>query len=426
MSRNWHPHRFALARDTATFARRWPGKLAVASTLVAIPTALLLASLTRGSYIDDSWMAVLALAVLGVSYLLSRRLLATVLIAAVVVGLTAVSIVPRPATAHTGENEVLAALDAVRDVGMLTNFRSIEVAIVDLDATYPVQFGGLGADEAMRFEVGSLTKAMTGLVIADAVERGEIRMDVPISTYLPGLTGSRAGSVTLQELVTHTAGYAPFGPTALSRGFWAAPVGRNFFSTDLTELISEVRDGTLDTRGDYLYSSLGASAAGMAVASAVGMSYPDLMRTRLFEPLGMSSTAVENDTNAVEGGWSKSGIPVEPWILGADAPSGGVVSTAKDLAKLATALLDETAPGMAALDSTTTAGQADTSIGVFWHSSTSATGHIVTWHTGQTGGYSTYFGIDRDARTAVILLSDVSNPAISDIGIHLLEERNSR
>ncbi|EAR24589.1 hypothetical protein A20C1_10941, partial [marine actinobacterium PHSC20C1] len=379
-----------------------------------------------GSYIDDSWIAVLALAVLGVSYLLSRRLLVTVFIAAIVVGMTAVSIVPRPALAHSGDNEVLAELDTVRDRGMLTNYRDLEVAIVDLDATHQVQFGGLGADESTRFEVGSLTKAMTGLVISDAVERGEIRMDVPISTYLPELAGARAGTVTLQELVTHTAGYAPFGPTALSRGFWAAPVGRNFFSTELTELISEVRDGTLDTRGNYLYSSLGASAAGMAVASAIGVSYPDLMRTRLFEPLGMMSTAVENDANAVEGGWSKSGLPVEPWVLGADAPSGGVVSTASDLAKLAAALLEGTAPGMAALDPTTPAGQSDTSIGVFWHSSTSATGQVTTWHTGQTGGYSTYFGIDRDARTAAILLSDVSNPAISDIGIHLLAERNSK
>ena len=47
---------------------------------------------------------------------------------------------------------------------------------------------------------------MTGLVIADAVERGEVRMNVPVSTYLPQLAGSRAGTVTLHELVTHTAG----------------------------------------------------------------------------------------------------------------------------------------------------------------------------------------------------------------------------
>ena len=49
-----------------------------------------------------------------------------------------------------------------------------------------------------------MTKAMTGLVIADAVSRGEIRMDAPVATYLPQLDGSPAGAATIHELVTHT------------------------------------------------------------------------------------------------------------------------------------------------------------------------------------------------------------------------------
>ena len=55
-------------------------------------------------------------------------------------------------------------------------------------------------------------------------------------------------------------------------------------------------------------------------------------------------------------------------------------------------------------------------------SPTWSTGQTITWHTGQTGGYTTYFGIDRADGTAVILLSDVSNPAISDLGRELLAD----
>jgi CubicO group peptidase (beta-lactamase class C family) len=77
------------------------------------------------------------------------------------------------------------------------------------------------------------------------------------------------------------------------------------------------------------------------------MRYPDLMRIRLFEPLGMSHTAIEVDDALVAGGESATGLPAQPWVMDAYAPGSAAVSTTGDLAKLATALLDGTAPGMA-------------------------------------------------------------------------------
>ena len=421
MSRIRRSFRAALARDSSTFARRWPGKLLVAAVLVAVPAALLLRSILGGSYIDDSWIAVLAALTLVVAYAVSRRLLPTVLVVALVVGVTSLGMAPQVASTRTGDDTLLARVESER-AGALSGFRDLAVATVDLDAATPVRFAGLGADETTRMEIGSLTKAMTGLVIADAVERGELRLDAPVATYLPQLHGSEAGTVTMRELVTHTAGYVAFGPETTARGFWAAPLGQNFFSTDVAQLIEEARAGTLDTRGTYVYSTLGAATAGLAVAAATGMSYPELMRTRLFEPLGMTDTAVETDRNAVDGGWSASGLPVEPWVLGAYAAGGGVVSTAHDLTVFAAALLDGSAPGLAAMDPVAPAGADDTRVGMFWHVSDWSTGQTVTWHTGQTGGYTTYFGIDRADRTAVIVLSDVSNPASSDLGRDLLAD----
>jgi hypothetical protein len=76
---------------------------------------------------------------------------------------------------------------------MLAGHHDVAVAEVDLDAAQPVRLAGIGADATTPMEVGSMTKAMTGLVIADAVRRGEIRMDAPVAIYLPQLTGSPAG-----------------------------------------------------------------------------------------------------------------------------------------------------------------------------------------------------------------------------------------
>ena len=117
-------------------------------------------------------------------------------------------------------------------MGWLAGYHDVAVAEVDLDAAQQVRLAGIGADDTTVMEVGSMTKAMTGLVIADAVRRGEIRMDAPVSTYLPQLKGSPAGTATMHELVTHTAGYAEFGAATLRRAAWKAPLGRGFLTAD--------------------------------------------------------------------------------------------------------------------------------------------------------------------------------------------------
>ena len=90
---------------------------------------------------------------------------------------------------------------------------------------------------------------------------------------------------------------------------------------------------------------------------------------------------------------------------------------------LATALLNGTAPGMAALEPTTPTDRSNTRIGSFWWTTIwGATGQTITHHAGQTGGYAAYLGLDRTGGKAVIVLSDVANDA-SDLGSHLLATR---
>jgi CubicO group peptidase (beta-lactamase class C family) len=73
----------------------------------------------------------------------------------------------------------------------------------------------------------------------------------------------------------------------------------------------------------------------------------------------------------------------QPWIFHAYAPAGAALSTAEDLAKLATAILNGTAPGMEALRPTTPTLAAATSIGDFCAVSTWRNGQTVTWHNGK-------------------------------------------
>ncbi len=375
-----------------------------------------------GRYADDSWKALLMLGVLLASYLATRRLLLTVLIGTVTVALASWVLAPDLATDRNGDRAVLTHLDHQASMGTLAGYQDVAVAEVDLDSTKPVRLAGIGADDTTPMELGSITKALTGLVIADAVRRGEIRMDDPVAIYLPQLEGSPAGTVTMRELVTHTAGYAEFGGATLRRAAWKAPLGLNFFTSTMAQTTKEARTQELSNRGDYAYSTLGSAIAGQAAAAAADMSYPDLMRTRLFEPLGMHDTAIAVDDTLLDGGRSATGLPVQPWVMDGYAPGAASVSTTGDLAKLATALLDGTAPGMAALEPTTATDQSNSRIGAFWQISTWGTGQTITSHAGQSGGYAAYIGLDRLRHKAVIVLSDVANDA-GDLGSQLLAHR---
>ena len=273
------PLRSLLARDSVTFARRWPGKLLVAVVLVLIPATLVTLSVIGdryGRYADDSWKALLMLVVLAGSYLATRRLALTVLIGAVTVAVTSWVLAPNLAAARNGDPTVLAHLDHQASMGWLAGYHSVAVAEVDLEAAQQVRLAGIGADETTVMEVGSMTKAMTGLVIADAVRRGEIRMKAPVSTYLPQLKGSPAGAVTMSELVTHTAGYTEFGAATLRSAVWKAPLGLGFFTADSAQMTKETKEQSLDGRGRYRYSTLGSAIAGQAVAAATHLSYPGL------------------------------------------------------------------------------------------------------------------------------------------------------
>lgn len=418
------PVRVLWVRDTKSFARGWKGKLLVAGVLAGMPALMTLQSYATDRWIDDSWTVLLMVGALATIYLAALRLLVTLVLASVVVVVAMAMLAPELSTGRNGDPLLLAQLADQERLGVLAGQHDLAVAEVDLNASRPVRLAciGAGTSSATPMEVGSLTTVMTGLVIADSVRRGEMDLNAQVSTYLPQLDGSRAGQVTMRELVTHTAGYANIGAASMRRALWTAPLGRGFLNADPKQMMADVRAGNLETRGTYVYSNLGAATAGQAVAAAAGMSFPELMRGRLFRPLRMNDTGTQTWHPLVAGGHSTSGLPIHPSVFDANAyaPAGAVVSTAKDLATLAAAILKGTAPGLDALTATTATDEGSTGIGEFWLRSSWVTGQTITWLDGLTAGYASYFGLDLRNRRAVIVLSDVGNPATTDLGVNLL------
>ena len=407
--------------DTLRSGTNWRRR----SLLVLVPVALVAAAVLQsaGSWMDDSWTVLLlavALLVVGVA---SRRLLLTVIVAtATVLAATAV-MAPRLASTPHGDPGLTAQLQDLTKSGALRGFQDLAVSEVDLSGSKPVRQASIGSLTASSpMEIGSITKALTGLVVEDAVTRGELSLSSPVSTYLPELAGSAAGSVTMRELITHHGGYPQFDGSSMRRAILSGPFGAQFLTSDRAETLADAKRASLTTRGSYVYSSLGAAVAGQAAAKAAGLTYPDLMRTRLFEPLAMTHTSIPTTTSPAVPGRSASGLPTQTWHVDGYAPAGAAVSTAHDLTLLATALLDGTAPGLRALDPLDSGETTNTKVGGFWQVSHWDNGQTITWHNGQTSGHTAYLGLDRGAGKAVILLADVARDDVTDTGVRLLSQ----
>ena len=198
--------------------------------LLAVPALMIARSYAADRWIDDSWTVLLMAAVLVSGYLVSQRLLVSLLVASVLVAVVMWTVAPRLAGDRQGDPRVLAQIASQQRLGMLSGQHDLAVAEVEPGSVTPVRLATVGADltPTTPMEVGSLTKAMTGLVVADSIRRGELGWNEPVATHLPDLEGVRAGRITIGELVTHTGGYANFGTASTYRALWSAPLGRGF------------------------------------------------------------------------------------------------------------------------------------------------------------------------------------------------------
>ncbi|MDQ0680439.1 CubicO group peptidase (beta-lactamase class C family) [Arthrobacter pascens] len=261
------------------------------------------------------------------------------------------------------------------------------------------------------FEIGSISKAITGLLYADACDRGEVRPSTALGEMLP-LADCPAAHLTLAAVSTHASGL-PRLPQAgdtwkRTYGLWRH--GRNPYGETLAELLLQARTVRLKSPRPR-YSNLGFELLGHAVAAGAGLGFQGLLADRLRNPLGLTSMYVpaaagELGPHALSG-TSRRGSALQPWVGEALGPAGGILATIGDLAALARALLDGSAPGTSALDPVANFAGPAARIGAGWMT-LEAKGRTITWHNGATGGFCSWMGLDRDAGTGVVLLSAVS------------------
>ncbi len=252
------------------------------------------------------------------------------------------------------------------------------------------------------------------MLLADAIDRGEVSLDTTIVALLPGGAGTGFGSISLRELCTHTSGLPrlPRGVAMFLRAERFLLLGTDpYRGTTPSGVLRVAARQRLWGRGQFRYSNLGGAVLGQLLALGAGADYGPLMTDRIFAPLRMAASAVADPQRTAPPGWSSMGRRRPPWTMGGYAPAGGATSTLGDMARLAVALLDGSAPGNGSLipiEGVATGGPNRTR-GMFWViESLPGTKSQMVWLNGQTGGYSSFIGLVPRSGRAVIVLANVA------------------
>lgn len=314
----------------------------------------------------------------------------------------------------------------------------IVIGVVEPGGRRIVAYGTMAAGEKRAvdgntvFDIGSVTKVFTALLLADMVQRGKMALGDPAAQYLPAedvTLPERAGrKITLTDLATHTSGL-PLRATNLPSKDELNPYAG--YSVDLLYRFVSSFTLTRDIGSQYEYSNVGYGLLADVISRRAKLSYRECLRTRITEPLGMHDTAVEL-TPAMKGrlaaGYSIELAPVRNWEWGPALEGAGALhSTTNDLLRFMEALLGYTnsslSLAMKAMSETRRPGgiEPSTHIALAWNVLVNHE-HEIIWKNGSVGGYRTFLGYDPKARIGVVALANAQTPVgADDIGLHLLQ-----
>lgn len=291
----------------------------------------------------------------------------------------------------------------------------ISIAVVDHGIKRVFSYGTAKPDSI--FEIGSITKTFTGLILSQMVEQGKVKFNDPVRELLPpGTVQKPAGAeITLLDLATQHSGL-PRMPDNFKPANDANPYA-DYHAANLYTYIASHGVAKPD-KPEFLYSNLGFGLLGQALSVRAGEPYPQLLKQEVLDPLGMRDTevALSPDQQArFIAGHTSDHKPAHAWDLDAFAGAGAIRSTASDMLiyleanlhpeKLKAAGSPRAAKTMSAAlvqDHELHANSfGEQKIALAWLFDPS-TGNY--WHNGATGGYSAYAFFNPKADYAAVVL----------------------
>ena len=334
------------------------------------------------------------------------------------------------------DKDLAKALASGGDLGPGTD-AGVTIGIVEHGVRRIFSYGTVKPDSV--FEIGSISKTFTGLLLAQLVEQKQVRLDEPVRALLPkgAVPAPASGAeITLVDLSAQHSGL-PRMPDNFSPADPANPYA-DYDKKALYAFIAK-HGVALPAQPEFGYSNLGVGLLGQALVERAGVTYDALLRKDITGPLGMKDTAVAL-TPAMKArfvpGHDGDHKPAHAWDLDALVGAGGIRSTAADMLTYLEAQLHPdhlprtvkaTAGGKtlaaALADSHAIHGEAGPGmhIALNWiHVDDSGS----FWHNGGTGGYTSFALFNPEGDYAVVVLSNTGpgdRPFTDDLGMHIAQ-----
>jgi serine-type D-Ala-D-Ala carboxypeptidase/endopeptidase len=268
---------------------------------------------------------------------------------------------------------------------------------------------GRAPTEHSLYEIGSISKVFTGIILASLHNQKTVNLYDPISKYIPELKNTPAGQITLVELSTHTSGL-PRLPLNFNPANGKDPYA-DYTETQLLEYLISITELNRPKPFSWNnYSNVGVGLLGHVLTIAANKSFEQLLQELITEPLKMHSTIVSlNDLQKTQFATPYNDYldVTLPWNLNLLVGAGGIRSTAHDLM---TFLIANQNPEKTTISENLKLAQAiqaqngNDRIGLGWVIETDYLGH-----SGGTGGFTSEIIFSTDGNKGLVTLVNSAN-----------------
>ena len=258
---------------------------------------------------------------------------------------------------------------------------------------------------ATKFRLGSVTKQFTGAAILLLEERGKLKVEDRVKTYLPD-SPMAWDRINIYNLLTHTSGIPNFTSSPDYNTI-------KLSARSAEAAVTSFRDRTLDFGpGEKMsYSNSGYMVLGAIIEKVSGQTYEKFVADNLFAPAGMTDSGYDSNTAIIKrraSGYIRTpGGYVNAGYLHMSIPhaAGALYSTTHDLLKWEQALFSGKIVSKASLDRMIAPFKNDYALGV---TSSLVNGRRVIAHGGGIDGFNTHLAYYPDSKTVVVVLSNVN------------------
>ncbi len=282
-------------------------------------------------------------------------------------------------------------------------------------------------DANTLYEIGSITKTFTGILLAHAINDGKISLEDDITKYLPGAYPNlqyKGNTIKIKHLATHTS-RLPRIPQNLDKQptYDEQDPYKNYSKEMMLEYLKTVKPDTMPGTVNE-YSNYGVALLGMIIESVYKKPLEELVRMYITEPVKMSSTKFTVPANEQQhmatGYYEHDGSPAPYWNLGAFSGAGGLKSDITDMMSYMQANMKEINADFK-LSHQVVFKEDKMSVGLNWMMQTTKDNQTLVWHNGGTYGFKSFCGYLKEKNISVVVLNN-SGVSIDGIAISILKE----